>query len=221
MELGDSYDQTVKRIASEVLGIPVERLRSDLSMTDLKAADADYPLIFERSAEALGVELGPIIESMPVYTIKAGDTTMGSLRMLAAVSGKAAQLLDRYTVRPVDDTLGSIAAGLRTGKFVDSGRRRLAAHRPYSLVKFLAWLLLPLIVLVVVLPVGVAYLEYRQCCSSAIGGIGEYVRERAYRSNGPILFGGPFAAFILAGQLVPGLWALRSEAKVRRERRDI
>jgi hypothetical protein len=221
MEHRDSYDQTVQRIASEVLGVPIARLHPDQSMTDLRAADADYPLIVERSAEALGVDLAPIIESMPVYSIKAGDQTMWSLRALASVLPPAAELVSRYTVRPVDDTLGSIAASLRSGRFVDSGRRRPAVHQPMPLATFLAWLIGPLAVLLVGIPVGVAYLEHRQCCAAGAEALSDYILRRAYRADGPILFAGPFAALVVGSTVLPGLMALRADAKARRARRDL
>jgi len=187
----------------------------------LKASSSDYQIIFEKSAEASGVGMGTIIESMPVYTIKAGDSTMWSLRFLGAFLPEAAKLLDRFTVRPSDDTLASIAESLRTGRFVESGRRCPPVHAPMSKVKTLLWLLVPLALVLVVLPVGVAYGEYAQCCEYYEMSAFDYIANEAYRLNGPILFGGLFALFVIVSEFAPGLLALRAEAKARRERNTI
>lgn len=219
-----SIEETVRRIAADVLGIPFERLRDDQSMTDLKATDGDYRLIFERSAEALKVDLVPIIQSMPIYTFKVGDAAMNSLRMLAGISARAASLLSRNTVCPVDDTLGSIAASLRSGRFVDSGRRQPPIHHPYSAGAFWLWALLPPFVALGLFPAIIALFEYWQCCgvlSPSFTESMDYVLGRAWRWNGPVILGSLFTALILGGQLLPGLWALRADARLRRDRRDI
>ncbi len=221
MDRQESTEETVRRVASDVLGIPVERLRDAHSMTDLKATDGDYRLIFERSAEALKVEMTPIIETMPIYTFKAGDAAMNSLRMLAGISARAASLLDRNTVRPVDDTLGSIAEALRSGRFVDSGRRHPPIHQPYSARAFWLWALLPPFVALVVFPGVIAGVEYWQCCTTPGRSLMDYVLGRAWRGNGPVIVGGLFTALILGVQFLPGLWALRADARLRRDRRDI
>jgi hypothetical protein len=215
----DEFDRTVRRIASDVLGIPESGLRPSMRMTALKARTADYQLIFERSAAALGVEMTPIINSMPIYSVKAGDSTMSSLRMLGGILPSARSLLARLTVEPVDDTLDSIAASLRSGHFQDSGLKQPPLHQPYTLRGFLAWLLLPPLLLMVILPVGVAFMEYRQCCGE--GEALPYILGRAWRGNGPILLGLPLTLLILVGQLVPGLWALRQEEKLRRDRQSL
>jgi len=216
----DAYEQTVMAVAADVLGLPEARLTPEHSMSMLKARHIDYQLIFERSAAALGVEMTPIIETMPIYTVKASDATMSSLSMLGGVSSAARALLARLTVAPVDDTLASIAASLRTGRFVDSGRKQPPLHKPYSLRAFFSWLLLPPAVLLVGLPVGVAWLEFRQCCEMS-GGFAAYVAERAWRGDGPILVGLPVAIVVLAVQLWPGLASLREDARLRRERQDL
>jgi hypothetical protein len=220
MPAEDNFDRVVRQVASDVLGMAEAQLHLDRSMSDLKAQQTDYQLIFERSAEQTGVDIAPIIESMPIYTVKAGDTTMSSLRMLGGVSASARSHLARLTVAQVDDTLASIAASLRTGRFVDSGRKKAPLHEPNTLKKFLFWLTVPWLLLLIALPVGVAAIEYVQCCQSQGEPIA-YILARAWRGDGPILFGLPFASVILAVQLIPGLWALRQEARLRRDRRDL
>ncbi len=215
----DAFDRTVLRIAAEVLGVPETSLRPSMGMTTLKARNTDYQLIFERSAAALGVDMTPIINSMPIYTVKAGDATMSSLRMLGGILPSARGLLARLTVAPVDDTLASIAASLRSGHFVDSGARQPPLHQPYSLRAFLAWLLLPPLLLMVILPVGVAFMEHSQCCADTE--VLPFVLARAWRGDGPILVGLPLTVLILLVQLLPGLLALWQEEKLRRERQRL
>jgi hypothetical protein len=216
--MGEAYLETVRRVAGEVLGIPAERISAGSSLADLKASHSDFQLIYERSAEALGVDLPPIIESMPIYSIKAGDGTMWSLRYLAAVSQGAAALLERYTVHPVDDTIDSIAESLRQGRFVDSGRRRPALHTPMSGPAVAAWIVVPLLLLVVLLPLGVGYLEYRQCVCPAGTGAAEFILSRGYRADGPLLLSAVLLAIVFGGSILPGLLAMRREARLRRER---
>jgi hypothetical protein len=215
----DDFDRTVLRIAAEVLGVAESSLRPDMGMTALKARNTDYQLIFERSAAALGVDMTPIINSMPLYTVKGGDSTMSSLRMLGGILPAARDLLARLTVAPVDDTLASIAASLRSGHFVDSGLKQPPLHQPYSLRGFLAWLLLPPLLLMVILPVGVAFMEHRQCGTEAEAL--PFILGRAWRGDGPILVGLPLTVVVLMVQLLPGFLALWQEQKLRRDRQRL
>lgn len=214
----DTPEETVRSIASDILASPVERLRDDHSMTDLKATGADCGVIFERSAEALNVDPWSIIETMPAYTQKASDGTMTSLRMLSAASGPAADLLDLYTVRPVDDTLGSIAAALRTGRFIDSSRRQPPVHGPAGL---LALVPSPPFAVLFIFPVFTALIECWHCCSGPGRPLADYILNRAWRRDGPVIIGGFFTSLILGVQFLPGLRALRTDARLRRDRRDI
>lgn len=221
MPIDDRFDDTVRRVTSDVLGIAPDRLRGDRSLMDLKAADGDYETIMERSAEALGIDLRPIIESMPVYSVKAGEATLASLQMIAAVSPRAASLLDQYTVRPIDDTLASIGATLRTGRFVDSGRRQPPAHAPYSRAKFLFRLATPFVVLLGLFPLVSALLGYLQRFGMSGTFLWDYVAHTAYRSEGMIALALALLVFDLGRRTIPGILAVWADSRRRRARRDI
>lgn len=149
MPVTDRFDDEVRRAAAEVLDMPESRLGPCVSLGSVRAGPADMRMILQRAAQETGADLNAIVESMPVYAFRYGDATMASLRWLSGLSRRAARLLERSTVRPVDDTLESIAASLRGGKYVDSGLRGQPSHPANSFWRTLRWGLVPLALVVI------------------------------------------------------------------------
>lgn len=151
--MSEKVDAAILRAASEVLDVAPERLSPQSRFSQLKAGPHDRTLILERAALEVGVNLHPIFETMPYYSVRFNGITMASLRWLSGISPSAKHLLARSTLQPVDDTLGSMAASLQQGRYVDSGLRCAPMHPPNSPWRSLRWALVPLAIVVILLAV--------------------------------------------------------------------
>lgn len=211
-------DAAVCRIAAEVLRMAPERIGPDSRLSSLDATDVEVLLIYERVAAYLNQPLLPILESRPFYIAKVSDQTMWSLRAWATFSPKAAALLADYTFRPVDDTIDSITQSAHEGTFEDSGYRLDPLHKPLSIVRNLAWVLVPAVVLLLLVPFAAGYLEVQRC--HCLNGYRLFAAsfERGFQNDHLVWLMRIAFGVALASHIVPGWLALR-RSDVARSRR--
>jgi len=121
---------TLTEIAARILGEPAHDLDVDLDVEELGLDGDDCHDMMEEAAQAHGVPLIDIINTMPVYRIKRGDMVMWSLVDLAAFSPRAAQMVATFTIKMQIDTLRSLATSIETGRYVSSGQTTGDMHVP-------------------------------------------------------------------------------------------
>lgn len=143
----------VKAAIHEVTGLIPGRIAADATLDDLVETDKQFRDIWSRAAEIRGVEIVPIITTMPVYTPAPSPTTW-SLRWLAVLGDEARDVLDDTAVKMDLDTVESVARSLDAGRWVPSGVPAPSSVEPLSKGEFALWSLLPLalLLLAAVLP---------------------------------------------------------------------
>jgi len=157
----DKLYDTVHRIVCEVTGAFPAAVSADTRFSELDVDEEDFYKIYKKCCSELNVSLNSILNTMPIYRVRAGVLVMASLRKLAPFNARAAMVLDQYDVHFEDETLESLTETMYRGRYVSSGKTQPPLHPPRSKLYVYFWLA-GVFALVFLIPFGLAYLP----CSS-------------------------------------------------------
>ena len=130
---------TIRDIVADVTAVDPDSLTPESA--DLFPDEESFFEVYERASAATGVPFGQIHASLPLYRFKVGETTMSSLRNLAALSARARARLAHVDVRLETETLASLVETFRTGRYVSSGLLQPPLNPPRSRRYVLFWTL--------------------------------------------------------------------------------
>jgi hypothetical protein len=159
--MSDKVYDTVHRVVCGVIGADLGDVSADTRFSELDIDEEDFYRIYRKCSSELKVSLNSILNTMPIYRVKAGNQVMASLRRLAPFNERAAMVLDQSDVHFEDETLESLAETMYRGRYISSGETQPPLHPPRSRLYVYCWVA-GIFALVFLIPFILAYLP----CSS-------------------------------------------------------
>ncbi len=210
--MSDKVLETVQRIICQVIGAKPEDVKADTRFSELDIDEEEFYRIYKRCCSELHVSLNSILNTMPIYRVKAGNQVMASLRKLAPFYKRAAMVLDQSDVHFEDETLESLAETMYRGRYISSGKTQPPLHPPRSRLYVYCWLA-GVLALVILIPFGLAYLpcsSIKTECTSPI-----WTQMKAML---PVTMAiGVLSVIVAFG---PGIWGVKQYEKKLKQRTD-
>jgi hypothetical protein len=210
--MSDKIYETVRRVVCEVTGAKPKDIRPETRFSELDIDEEDFYRIYRTCCAELNVSLNSILNTMPIYRVRAGALVMASLRRLAPFSKRAAMVLDEYDVHFEDETIESLAQTMYKGRYISSGKTQPPLHPPHSKAYMILWLF-GLFALVFLIPYSLAYLpcsSIKAECASPI-----WTQMKAML---PVT--AAIGAVCLGFAFGPGLWGMRQYEEKIKQRVD-